>query len=50
MQYDPLIKKGAEIIFYMALAALVIILILKKRKQMHVIEENMPNKDSDTEE
>lgn len=50
MENDPFIKTSAEIIFYVALIALIIVLILKKRKQLHVIEENTPNKDNNKEE
>jgi len=37
---DPFLNTGIEVIFYVALGVLLIIWILKKRKQLHVIEEN----------
>ncbi len=46
MENDPLIKKGAEIIFYVALVVLVLVWILKKRKQMHTINENTPHNEN----
>ncbi len=50
MENDPFIKISAEIIFYAALVALIIVLILKKRKQLHVIDENTPNKENNKDE
>jgi len=47
---DPLIKSGSEIFFYVALAILLIIWILKKRKQLHIIDENTPHKENDPSE
>lgn len=50
MEYDPLIKKGAEIIFYVALVVLFIVWILKKRKQVHTINENTPHNENNSDE
>lgn len=42
MTYDPYIKTGAEIIFYIALGVLIVVLILKKKKQIRRINETTP--------
>lgn len=39
MTYDLYIKTGAEVIFYIALAALIIVLVIKKKKQIDIINK-----------
>lgn len=48
MNYDPYIKTGAEVIFYIALGILIVVLILKMKKQIHVIKETTaPHEEDD---
>ena len=41
MNYDPFLKVSVQVLFYVALIALIVVLILKKKKQLHVMQDDI---------